>query len=222
MKKLFGVIMGLLFVAVGAVYVLNGLNIFDVSVSLDGWWTAFIIVPSIYGLITSKPKIGSLAFLAFGVYLLLAARDFITYTAAFRIFVPTLLALLGIKIIIKSLTPKKITCKTNSKGKVECVAAFSSRNTDCTGENVANAQIGAIFGASTCNMSNSTLTDSSCINIFCVFGGAELILPENVEIKSNVFSLFGEVSDKRAVNSTEKSTAVTINGFCMFGGVDIK
>lgn len=107
MKKLFGVIMGLLFVAVGAVYVLNGLNIFDVSVSLDGWWTAFIIVPSIYGLITSKPKISSLAFLAFGVYLLLAARDFITYTAAFRIFVPTLLALLGIKIIIKSLTPKK-------------------------------------------------------------------------------------------------------------------
>ena len=56
-----------------------------------------------------------------------------------------------------------------------------------------------------------------------MFGGAEIIVPENVNIKVNTFSLFGGVSDKRVLkNSDENTVPLLVNGFCMFGGADIK
>ena len=65
-------------------------------------------------------------------------------------------------------------------------------------------------------------SDGGEINLFCLFGGAELIVPENVEIKINAFCLFGGISDKRNNPGGAKSASVTVNGFCIFGGADIK
>ena len=55
-----------------------------------------------------------------------------------------------------------------------------------------------------------------------MFGGVDIVVPENVEIKTNTFCLFGGVSDERKVKPIANPDAVlTINGFCMFGGADI-
>ena len=216
MKKMFGIVSGLLLIAVGVLYILNIFGIVAFEYSLDGWWTLFIILPSLYGLFTSRDKVGNLIGLSIGVYLLLAARDIIEYGIIWKLFIPTVIILLGIKLICKSINGEK---KDNNAEYVEVINSSG----DYSNKNVKIAKIAAIFGATKCNLTDAKFEEGSSINVFCMFGGAEIIVPENVNIKVNTFSLFGGVSDKRVLkNSDENTVTLLVNGFCMFGGADIK
>lgn len=104
MKKLTGIIIGAILVACGAVYILNVFGIVDISISLDGWWALFIIVPSISGLVLGKDRLWNLFCLLLGIYLFLAARDVIAYAVGFKLAVPIIIVMLGVKLIMKSVS----------------------------------------------------------------------------------------------------------------------
>lgn len=99
MKKLSGIVIGALLVAVGVIYILGAFGIADINISLDGWWTLFIIVPCLNGVISSKDKTGNLIGLAVGVMLLLAAQDVFEYDMILKLIVPVIIIALGIKMI---------------------------------------------------------------------------------------------------------------------------
>lgn len=226
-RKGFGIVFGLILVAVGVLCALNGFGM-EINISLDGWWTLFIILPCIGGLFTDKDKLGSLLGLALGIFLFLAARNVIPYGMIWKQCVPILVVCIGIKLIFQSFrgeanTSENTKKEENEEGKTECMAAFCSRESNCSDENIKLAKIGAVFGGAKCNLSEAKFTEKAELDIFCAFGGAEVIVPENVELKINAFCLFGGVTDKRAVKKTEEACAVLeVNGFCLFGGADLK
>ncbi len=47
MKNLESIVIGLILIAIGVIIGLNTLNITDINIFFDGWWTLFIIIPSI-------------------------------------------------------------------------------------------------------------------------------------------------------------------------------
>ncbi|MBR3791295.1 MAG: hypothetical protein IKK18_01210 [Clostridia bacterium] len=219
MKKLTGIIIGAVLIACGVIYILGAFGITDVNVSLDGWWTLFIIIPCLNGLFTSKDKFGNFIGLAVGVLLLLAAQNVFEYDMIWKIIVPLIIIMIGIKLIVKTVSPKTNPDKTQN----ENMAAFSSQNFDYTDEEIVVAKIGAVFGGAKCNLLDSKIKDGSQLDLFCAFGGADIFVPENVNIKINTFCLFGGISDKRVIKETNKdNVTLTINGFCIFGGADIK
>ena len=82
------ILIGALLILVGLLIVGRSFGLF--SFSFDGWWTVFIIVPSLVGLINGGggSRTGSLIFLCLGVLLLCCARDWVPWS----MFAPTLLA----------------------------------------------------------------------------------------------------------------------------------
>lgn len=100
MKNLTRIVIGAILIACGIIYILDAFSIIDINISFDGWWALFIIVPSAGGLIASKDKIGNAFCLLLGIYLLLAARGVIEYEIGIKLLVPTIIILLGIKLII--------------------------------------------------------------------------------------------------------------------------
>lgn len=223
MKKLTGVITGIILVVCGIVYALGILGICDINISLDGWWTLFIILPCLNGLVKSKDKFGNLIGILIGILLLLAARDVLEYSVLW-VVVPVIVIMLGIKIIVKSVSSSDSSANGNIEKDVkEHTAVFSETVVDYAGEEINAAKIGAVFGGVKCNLINAEITKKSQIDVLCAFGGAEIVVPENVNIKNNVFCLFGGMSDKRAVTAANADDlTLTVNGFCIFGGVDIK
>lgn len=222
MKKITGIVIGAILIACGVVYILGAFGVADINISLDGWWTLFIIIPCLNGLFTSKDKFGNCIGLAVGVLLLLAAQDVFEYDMIWKIIVPVIIIMLGIKLIVKSTsTQKKI--ENVEKGQKEYMAAFSSQTFDYADKEIAVAKIGAVFGGAKCNLTDAKIKDGSQIDLFCAFGGADIIVPENVNVKVNTFCLFGGISDKRIIKDTNKDkVTLNINGFCIFGGADIK
>ena len=222
MKNLTRIIIGAILIACGVIYILGAFDVIDMNISFDGWWALFIIVPSISGLITSRDKIWNAFCLLLGIYLLLAAQGVIEYAIGFKLSVPIIIILLGIKLIVKSVSPQKKSDNVE-KGQKKNMAAFSLQTIDFTDEEITVAKIGAVFGGAKCNLTDAKIKDGSQLDLFCVFGGADIIVPENVNVKVNTFCLFGGISDKRVIKPSDKDgVTLTINGFCIFGGADIK
>jgi len=216
MKKLTGIVIGALLVAAGVIYILNAFGIADINISFDGWWSLFIIIPCLEGVLTDRDKTGSILGLIVGIMLLLAARNVIDYTLIWQLVIPLILIAIGIKMIRKA-------THTGEKNAEGTNAIFSSGTIDYTGKELRLAKITAVFGGTTCNLLNAKIHNDSQVELFCMFGGADILVPENVNIKINTFCLFGGIADKRKIkNDTESSTTLHINGFCLFGGADIK
>lgn len=225
MKKTFGIIAGALLIAAGVLFALDVLGIMQFDISFAGWWTVFIIAPSLYGLVMHKDKTGNLIVLAIGVYLLLAARGVIEYDTLWKLLVPTIIIFIGIKLIVKAVRGGEDYSENVivDDGSAECNAVFSAKSQSYTGSNVKAAHVAAVFGGAKCNFTDAEFDKDSSVSLFCVFGGADLIIPQNVDVKMNALCLFGGISDKRNVNSSvEKTASITINGLCLFGGADIK
>lgn len=224
MKKITGIIIGVLLICCGIIYLLDVFELARVGFSLDGWWTLFIILPCLDGIFTSKQKLGSLVGLLLGVLLLLAARGILEYAVIWKIMVPAVIVVIGIKILVRSVSARGNAGEESVGGVcTEHMAVFNEQVVDIANSEIFVSKIGAVFGGIKCNLADAKIREGSCMNLICIFGGADIVLPENVSVKNNVFCLFGGVSDKRAPKvSNDESPTLTINGFCIFGGADLK
>lgn len=223
MKKLTGIILGILLICCGVIYSLTAFDVINFTFSLDGWWTLFIIIPCLSGLFTTKDKLGNLIGLSVGVLLLLAARDILDYSMIWKIIVPLIVVLIGVKMIAKSVSSKDGEDNLVGSDKKEIMGVFNEQNADYGDGEFTGAKVGAVFGGTHCNLANAKIANGSQIDLICVFGGADIALPENVTVTNNSFCLFGGIDDKRAKKTADGDTVnVTINGFCLFGGADIK
>ena len=107
MKQAKSIIWGVAIIALGIIFGGNAMGWFNLNIFFDGWWTLFIIIPSIVSLVTEKEKLSSLGFLAVGVILLLAARNVFSYDVAWKVILATVLIMVGLGIIIKATVHNK-------------------------------------------------------------------------------------------------------------------
>ena len=102
MKQMKPIIWGVAIIALGLIFGLNALGLFNIDIFFDGWWTLFIIVPSVISLFTEKEKLASLGFLAAGVILLLAAQNVFDYDVAWKAILAVFLIIIGARIKISA------------------------------------------------------------------------------------------------------------------------
>lgn len=92
-------------------------------------------------------------------------------------------------------------------------------------KNFKGGDITAIFGGSEFSFKDAELSPDGCtIDVFTMFGGSKLIVPDNWMVKSDMFSIFGGFNDKRAIRSNESDPGKVLHlkGAVIFGGMEIK
>lgn len=227
MKKLNGILWGLALVAVGIVFGLNALDVTHIEVFFDGWWTLFIIVPCAIEIISGKDRMGGFIGLLIGVVLLLAAQDVIEFSLVWKLAVPAIIVLVGVRIIWSSLfsskaakAAKKLAEKAGDKAQ-HC-ATFSGVDVNYDGMNFTAADLTAVFGGVKCDLRKAVIGEDVYINVCSVFGGVDILIPDDVDVKTSVNCIFGGVSNKKPKSDTAAVHTIYITGNCLFGGVDIK
>lgn len=227
MDKVKKILWGSALIVFGILLALDVLDIIGFSVFFRGWWTLFIIVPCAIGLITESNKIGNIIGLLIGVALLLAARDLITYTMIFKLSIPVIIVIIGIKLIFKSLVFKEareFAEKMSECGECqqEFCAAFSSLKPEISGLPFKGANINAVFGGVELDLREALIDEDVVIKASAIFGGVDIILPDDINVKVSSSSVFGGVSNKRRGKKNADSPTVYVSAACAFGGVDIK
>lgn len=218
------VLWGIFFIVLGVALALRFLDLFEFDIFFDGWWTLFIIIPSLIGMVKRGVNTSSLIGLAVGLSLLLVAQDLISSDIFLKLLIPAILVIIGLKLIFKETFNKTISAikGINQSHNREVSAVFGEQNADFTGQEFLGANINAVFGGVSLNLRNAIINEDVVINASSIFGGTTIYVPNNVKIKVNSIPIFGGVSNKTIPTLTENAPTIFINATCMFGGVDIK
>lgn len=225
MKTVRDIIWGVVFIIIGIIVGLNALDIINIDIFFDGWWTLFIIIPSFIGLFKSDHITGNVIGLFIGGFCLLACQDVITFEVVWKLTIPVVLITIGLSILLRdvfeSKTKEMIKKISKNTDKSYC-ATFSSQNIDLDDQLFEGCNIEAVFGEVKFDMRKAIIKEDVVINATAVFGSVDIYVPANVIVKTTSTSIFGG-GDCKHMNSTDKKAkTIYVNMTNVFGGVDIK
>ena len=226
MNNIKNILWGIILVIIGVIIGLNTIGITDIDIFFDGWWTLVIIVPCFIGLFTNKDKTGNIIGLLVGVILLLGMQNIIDFNLIWKLLLPSIIVIIGLSLIFKNTFNSKINNeikKLNNKNTKdnEYCATFSGQRIDFPNEEFKGATLNSVFGSITCDLREAKIKEDVVINASSVFGGIDIIVPDDVNIKIKSNPIFGGVNNKKKNNEDKKYT-IYVNASCLFGGVDIK
>ena len=225
MKKASSIILGIVLVVLGVIFALNAFNVIDVDVFFDGWWTLFIIIPCFIGLFNEREKTGNIIGIIIGVFLLLCCQDVLTFSMIWKLLFPAIIIIIGLKMVIMGAFGNKaneLLDKMKSEGKEfkQGNATFSSCDLSYDNEVFEGVELSAVFGGVKCDLRNAIIEKDCAIQATAIFGGIDIFVPDNINVKVNSNSIFGGISNKTAAH--KDAPTIFVSGTCMFGGVEIK
>ena len=227
MKKLSKILWGLALIAIGGTFALNAFGITDIEVFFDGWWTLFIIVPCFIGIFSEREKTGNIIGLLIGVFLLLCCQNVLGFDMLWKLAIPAIIVIIGLKLIFNAVFGDKaakmiVESRQNGNDVKTGCATFSGQDMNFDGEKFDGAEISAIFGGVKCDLRNAIIEKDCAVTASAIFGGIDIYVPDNVNVKISSNSIFGGVSEKKHRSYMENAVTLYINATCIFGGAEIK
>ena len=202
---------------------MNAVGITNIDIFFEGWWTLFIIVPSVVSIAKNYKDASAYIWLIIGIALLLAAQGIIDMSIIGKLILPAVLVAIGVGIIFKDTVSSKVNSKIdelNKSNKEEFYATFSGQKLNFAGDDFNGVSLNAIFGGIDLDLKNANIVEDKIINATSVFGGINILVPENINIQVKSTSIFGGVNNK--TKNKEEQPTIYVKAFCLFGGVDIK
>lgn len=226
MKKSKNIIWGVVLLVIGLIAGCNVLGIADINIFFHGWWTLFIIIPCFIGLLTDHDKTDNIIGLIIGGGLLLVCQDILSFELVWKMFIPIILVVIGLSMIFKDTIGGKVAkeikkLNTENGKKNEYCAVFSGEQVKFDRQVFEGAEINAIFGGVKLDLREADIPSDVVISACALFGGVDILIPENVNVKVKSTSIFGGASDKSRHNG-EAETVIYVDAICIFGGVDVK
>lgn len=227
MKRISDIMWGLILIIIGIILGGNALDIFNINLFFDGWWTLFIIVPTFIGLVTERDKTGNIIGLIIGLLLLLSCRGLFDFKLIWKLIFPLIFVIIGLSLIFKNNINKEVSEKIkklneNLSSNDGYTATFSGQNLNFDGEEFKGSNLNAIFGGIKLDLRKAIINEDIVINASSIFGGIDIYIPDNCKVKIKSNSIFGGVSNNKKCNVDDNSYTIYINASCMFGGVEIK
>lgn len=227
MNKISNFLWGLVFIGIGVIVGLNALEITNIDIFFDGFWTLFIIVPCFIGLFSNSGRQDNFIGLVIGILLLLGCRDLLEFELIFKLMVPFILVMIGLSFLFKDSIHSKVQKKIKHLNKTKNIdkdycSTFGGQTVDFSNEDFDGCNLTAVFGEVKCELTDAKIKDESIVNASSIFGGIVIYVPKDVKVKIASTPIFGGVSDDRKKIDKSATKTIYINATCLFGGVEIK
>ena len=223
---------GLAFILIGLAFVVKNLNLFPWEFEYYFLsWPSLLIVIGLFITITER---GSF----FGFSLLLVGAIFVTsryydYPAGeiFSDLWPLFIIFFGMSILLghrkgrHGRSHSGSTWIDYSDDTLDISTFFGENKRRITSQNFSKAKITTSFGSTVLDFTNAKVTSNCNVTCDTVFGGTELIIPSSWMVVNKGTALFGGTGDERRKSAPiegEEPMKITVNGFTMFGGIEIK
>lgn len=210
-------------IVVGAIFLLQSLNIMHLGHFLSEWWPIILVVAGFLKLKSDDRRNGSILFIA-GLVLLSATLDFINWGSIFKLW-PLAILYVGVTMLLKSKGKPGLTLSTVSSEEDEYInatAIFGAVDKKVNNEAFQGANLMALFGGIEIDLSDAKPIDSGCVvNATALFGGIELRVPDDWNVIISGTPIFGGIEDK-SKGGKEGSVNVTVNSTIAFGALEIR
>ncbi|MCF6170193.1 MAG: cell wall-active antibiotics response protein [Bacteroidales bacterium] len=224
-------ITGLILIVFGGLLLLNTFDIigFSVSYYIFSWKTLLIVIGLV---LINRRENNKIGLLLIGVGTAFWVLDFAGLYVSFgKVFLPLILITIGIVVITRrgrreqAGQPLRSADGSLNTDYLDDISILGGGIRRIDSHNFKGGNITAIFGGSEFDLKNAEISPEGCvIDVFTMFGGTKLIVPEDWDVKSDVLSLFGGFGDKRQAKSlkSEVKKVLLIKGVVLFGGMEIK
>jgi predicted membrane protein len=216
-------------IAIGTLFLLDNLGVVDIGTFWE-YWPVILIAVGIAKLVGSGYRDRGSAFtlISIGALFLLFNLNILEWGDIW-LFWPVILIIIGISIILgryKNRSASTSADKTESLDRMDAVAIFGGSERIITSQNFEGGNVTAIFGGTKLDFGKAKLASGGgMLDIFTMFGGVEIYVPEDWNLVMKGVPIFGGFEDSRRKLSSEelaKNKTLIIKGLVLFGGVHIK
>ena len=228
MKRTGKIIGGIALLAFGIVWVLELLDV--ISISLEGWWAFFVIIPCFVNIFSDRHKAGAIIGFGIGILLLLAARGIIPWNDIWKYMLCLVAMVWGLSLLFFN---KKSCDHCHISGQATPVVLDGSKQhkIDVTfgkqeyrydGQPFEGADVHVSFGFAGLDLRDADLRDGAVITVDCSFGGIQVRLPKGVCVNNGIDTAFAGVDCDCCTQPSDGCKTLHLKGNCNFGGIEIK
>jgi predicted membrane protein len=214
---------GLLIILVGVVFTLDNLDLADASDYLR-YWPAGLIAIGVAKLLQVRSghgsAIGGVLFIVAGGWMLLDTLHIVTLS--FMDFWPLLLVLVGGMIVWQGIRGRQYRETAASDDTVNAIAVLSGVNRGSNSTAFRGGELTAFMGGCEIDLRHAAINGEAVIDVFAMWGGIEIRVPENWTVIGRVTPLMGGFEDTTRPPQGATAHKLVIRGVVLMGGVEVK
>lgn len=221
-------VMGLVFVTLGALWTLDNLHVLDAS-SILRWWPVLLLVyglARLTGIGAHRTPIAGALFAGAGLWLLLGVLGLVRH-GLWSLW-PVLLIGLGVTIMMRAMrTPG--TGEAGSDGASDAspypraLAFMAGVTRRVQSQQLRGAEVTAVMGGVELDLRGAKAAEREVIvDVFATWGGIEIYVPDDWIVACEVTPIMGAVEEIIRPVSEGATTTLVIRGMVIMGGVEIR
>ena len=212
---------GLLIIFLGIIFTLDNLDIADARTYLR-YWPAGLIAIGLAKLwqvhAGHGSAIGGVLFVVIGSWMLLDNLDVVVISLELW---PLLLVLVGGMIVWNGLRDRPDRGSAASDSTVNAIAILGGVNRGSNSNAFRGGELTAVMGGCEIDLRQAAINGEAVIDVFAMWGGIEIRVPENWRVIGRVTPLLGGFEDKTRPPQGVTTHTLIIRGMVLMGGVDV-
>jgi predicted membrane protein len=222
-------LIGVILVLAGLFLVIRNTGFFPAFIDqiIFSWPMLLLAIGLVITIGSSGGKTSGLIVMAVGGFFLIPLIFRETFHM-YNMFWPSIFIIIGVIFIFTRRRPWGAVSTASVAGDdyIDYVNVFSGGERQIVSENFRGGKITAIFGGTELDLTKAKLAPGvSELEIACVFGGATIIVPDDMNVKIEVTPVLGGFGDSRKLHpgrTVDTSKQLVIKGAVIFGGGEVK
>jgi len=216
-------LIGALIIVVGLLFTLENLGVAHATQYLS-YWPAGLIAIGLVKLWDSREGhgggLGGFVITLVGLWLLL--ESIVDIRISFSDMWPMLLVFLGGYLVWRGLTGPRRLASTDDHSVLSAMAILSGVNRGNNSPAFRGGDLTAVMGGCEIDLRQAAINGDATIDVFAVWGGIEIRVPENWTVAFHVTPILGGVEDKTRPSLGSTAHRLMIRGVVVMGAVEVK
>jgi predicted membrane protein len=220
-------VFGIVIIIVGVLFTLDNLDLIESDVYLR-YWPLGLVAVGIAKLLearrTNAGLLGGALFVLAGSWLLLDNLGYID--AHLFDFWPVVLVIAGAMIVWHGLqgrpTPRRPDGATDESATIQGIAILSGVTRGSNSSAFRGGELTAFMGGCEIDLRQAAINGEAVLDVFAMWGGIDIKVPENWTVISRVTPLLGGFEDHTRPPQNTDQHRLIIRGVVVMGGIDIK
>jgi len=210
---------GGVFLLFGLFFLMHQADVIDFPQLLSNWWPLILIIIGLIQLFNRKHSSLSSGLLFLFIGLLFLVNQWFELDITAYIW-PLLFIIVGIVIIFTRVKHEKTSHTADG---LDTFVLFSGAEIKSQSKQLQGGDVTCILGGAQIDLRDAVIVNGSVIDLTTVLGGAEIVVPENVQVEISGTPILGGWEDNtRLSKDNEETVLLKLNCLTILGGVEIK
>jgi predicted membrane protein len=218
-------VVGISIASLGVLFTLNNLGVVEARQYVRFWPAVLLLIGALKfaQARSASAHVAGAVWMTVGGWFLLDNLGLIRY----RVWDlwPLILVGIGVYLVVQTLqgtTRGQVASDPDPNASVSAVAIMGGLERASNAKNFKGGDLTAIMGGSTLDLRRATMaTGGAVIDVFALWGGIEIKVPDDWTVVPQVFPLMGGFEDRTQPPKGGSTQQLTIRGMVVMGGVEV-